>query len=357
METQEQIKANAELVIQELRPVSGMDFGYNKESVKWLEGHLEELRRSGAFQVEETKSKMADRYGSFLGECIIRCYGGAWTLANGFWGVRVIEGNLLRPIAEIRSQMVNGLKDGISNSFRKIADLYVPVTPPPLDGRPSIYSSKSGVIAKLFDTRFNELMADGTFSVFQFAEGLLAAKGLRLSIVEAVVQRAIIRIKRDLYEDMPQPAYLKDTEGFRKYLYSIIGKVVESIPLEEPAEIRWRDYNGTLSLLREKARPVLLFVLDRDGTRFPFLREILSAMPRNGKLRTLLNGPCAAMLLQADSMPGSMRDLGAGDSYHLAILAPVGRTPLVTFDYMSGQPQTLVEEIAKALEAVSRSWA
>jgi hypothetical protein len=41
METEEQIKTNAELFIQELRPVSGMDFGYNKESVKWLDGHIE----------------------------------------------------------------------------------------------------------------------------------------------------------------------------------------------------------------------------------------------------------------------------------------------------------------------------
>ncbi len=128
-------------------------------------------------------------------------------------------------------------------------------------------------------------------------------------------------------------------------------------PPETPKEgIYWRDYDGIIQLLQEKARPVLLVVLDTDGTRFPFLREIFRAMPRNEKLRTLLKGPCAAMLLKSDAMPEDMGDLGAGDSYHLAILSPAGLTPLVTFDYVTGQPQKLVEKIADTLEAVSRSW-
>jgi hypothetical protein len=125
---------------------------------------------------------------------------------------------------------------------------------------------------------------------------------------------------------------------------------------QEPLGIRWRVHDGIIRLLREKPRPVLLFVSDHDGTRFPFLRAILSAMPRNEKLRTLLNSSCAAMLLKSDSMPGYMRELGAGSSYHLAIRSPAGLTSLVTFDYVTGQPQMPVEEIAIALEAVSRSW-
>jgi len=125
---------------------------------------------------------------------------------------------------------------------------------------------------------------------------------------------------------------------------------------QEQLGILWQDYDGTIRLLKEKARPVLLFVLDQDGTRFPFLREILAAMPRNEKLRTLLNGSCTAMLLKPDSMPEYMQDLGAGSNYHLAILSPAGLTPLVTFDYMTGHTEKLVEEIAKVLEAVSRSW-
>jgi len=126
-------------------------------------------------------------------------------------------------------------------------------------------------------------------------------------------------------------------------------------PPQFPKEgIAWHDYDGTISLLKKKARPVLLFVLDTDGTRFPFLREILLAMPRNEMLRKLLDGPCVAMLLKSDAIPGYMQDLGAGSSFHSAILSPVGLTPLATFDHVTGQPQALVQDIANGLEAVSR---
>ncbi len=121
---EQHLKANAERVIQELRPVSGMDFGYNKESVKWLEGHLEQLRLSGAFQVEETKNQLADLYGSFLGECIIQCYGGSWAEHDGMWGVAFDQNNIVFPFAKVAKQMDNGLEDGIGTMFRCIPVLY-----------------------------------------------------------------------------------------------------------------------------------------------------------------------------------------------------------------------------------------
>jgi len=80
-------------------------------------------------------------------------------------------------------------------------------------------------------------------------------------------------------------------------------------------------------------------------------------MPKNEKLRNLLDGPCAAMLLQADSMPEYMAALGAGRDYHIAILAPTGLTPMATFNYVTGQPEALVEEIARAVEAIAPLWA
>jgi hypothetical protein len=118
------IRANAELVIQELQPISGMDFGYTKKSVEWLEGYIERLRLSGAFQVEETKNKLAGMFGSFLGECIIRSYGGHWAQHDGIWSVAFDGNNCVFPIGKTWKQMDNGLEDGIGSFFRGIAVVY-----------------------------------------------------------------------------------------------------------------------------------------------------------------------------------------------------------------------------------------
>jgi hypothetical protein len=122
--------------------------------------------------------------------------------------------------------------------------------------------------------------------------------------------------------------------------------------------ILWLGYDATIDLLNEeRTRPVLAFVIDFDGTRWPFLREVFRAMPKNEKLRNLLDGPCAAMLLDAGSMPEYMDELGAGSDYHIAILSPAGLTPIRVFDYVTADPEALVEKIASALEAVAPLWA
>jgi hypothetical protein len=38
---EEKIKANAELVLKQLGPLSGIDFGYNAQSVAWVDGFME----------------------------------------------------------------------------------------------------------------------------------------------------------------------------------------------------------------------------------------------------------------------------------------------------------------------------
>jgi hypothetical protein len=123
-EIKKHIKANAEMVIRELRPVSGMDFGYTGKSVEWLEGYIERLRLSGTFQVEETKDKLAGMFGSFLGECVIRHYGGDWAQHDGVWCVAFNGNNVVFPIGKTGKQMDNGLEDGIGSFFRGIAVLY-----------------------------------------------------------------------------------------------------------------------------------------------------------------------------------------------------------------------------------------
>ena len=133
---EEHIRANAEMIVKELRPLSGIDFGYTRESVEWLEGYIERLRNSGEFESVEMKNKLTSVFGSFLGECIVRCYDGTWKQHEaGLWCVAFDDDNVAFPFAKVAKQMDNGLEDGIASFFRVIPTIFkdlvraVPSTP------------------------------------------------------------------------------------------------------------------------------------------------------------------------------------------------------------------------------------
>lgn len=122
---EEHIRANAEMVVQNLGPISGIDFGYTEESVKWLEGYIDRLRNSGEFENAELRTKLTSVFGSFLGECIIRCYGGAWQQdEEGQWGVVFDDSNAAFPFSKVAKQIDNGLEDGIASFFTLIPVIF-----------------------------------------------------------------------------------------------------------------------------------------------------------------------------------------------------------------------------------------
>lgn len=118
---EEYFRANAEMVVQELRPLSGLDFGYTEESVEWLEGYIERMRNSGEFDDSETKYRLMSVFGSYLGECLVRHYDGMWKQhESGDWCVAFEDGTLAFPFSKVRKQMDNGPFDGISSFYRAV---------------------------------------------------------------------------------------------------------------------------------------------------------------------------------------------------------------------------------------------
>jgi hypothetical protein len=111
------LQANAELTISLLRPLSDIDFGYNAESVEWVQGYIDRLRQRG--QLEDKREKLISVLGSFLGECIVRCHGGQWVQRQDGLGVTV-AGLTFYPFEKTRLQMENGLEDGIAALFECI---------------------------------------------------------------------------------------------------------------------------------------------------------------------------------------------------------------------------------------------
>lgn len=135
---EEQIRANAEMLVEQLRQLSGSDFGYTEESVEWLEGYIERTKSSGAFDIEEKKNRLIGVFGSFLGECIVRCYGGTWRQHEGVWCVAFSDDNMAFPFAKVAKQIDNGLDDGIAGFFKMIPLVFtdLPGPLPPTSNKP-----------------------------------------------------------------------------------------------------------------------------------------------------------------------------------------------------------------------------
>lgn len=121
--------------------------------------------------------------------------------------------------------------------------------------------------------------------------------------------------------------------------------------------ILWRGWNEeTLTYLRDKNRPILLFVADTAPMAFPFLRALFNAMPAHAKLRSQLREDFPALFIKAEELPEYLRDLGAGSSYHVAILSPNGFTPIATIDFMAAPPEELANQISLVLESLKACW-
>jgi hypothetical protein len=88
-------------------------FGYNHESVKWVEQFIEQ-QRSPADVAANTIAKLTQILGSYLGECIIHTYSGAWRQRDNQWGVFFDESNAVFPFNKVGKQFQNGLAGGDS---------------------------------------------------------------------------------------------------------------------------------------------------------------------------------------------------------------------------------------------------
>jgi hypothetical protein len=123
---EEAIRANAQIIVDRFRSLSdlGIRFGYDRDSVTWVEGFIEQ-ERSKPEATAESVAKIVQLLGSYLGECVINKYGGAWRQYDGSWGIFFDNANAVFPFRKVQKQFQNGLKGG--DSILSFFDLIGPV--------------------------------------------------------------------------------------------------------------------------------------------------------------------------------------------------------------------------------------
>jgi hypothetical protein len=120
----EGIKGNAEAVIQELAHLTDFEFGYNRQSVVWLEGLIERMKKDGAFK-GDGRDKLISAFGSYLGECVVHCYGGEWKRRHGAWAISFSEELYAFPYAAVGTQVDIGVAGGIRTFFDMLPIMFI----------------------------------------------------------------------------------------------------------------------------------------------------------------------------------------------------------------------------------------
>lgn len=124
---EDKLKQNAELVVKQMSQVSGLDFGYDAQSVAWLDGYIER-QRARTDLTRELVDGLVSVFGSYLGECVITCYDGYWENEDGQWRVSFNAENAVYPFAKVRKQFENGAEDSIRSFFETIPIIFASAT-------------------------------------------------------------------------------------------------------------------------------------------------------------------------------------------------------------------------------------
>jgi hypothetical protein len=120
------IKANAALVATMAHDLLGTDTKFDEAAVRWLDGFIQRQHERGKPELHEG---LMNTLGSFLGECVIRTYGGAWAHLDGSWGVQFDERNAVFPFAKVLEQLQDGAGDSVLSFFTVIPLVFKGTTP------------------------------------------------------------------------------------------------------------------------------------------------------------------------------------------------------------------------------------
>lgn len=121
MSMEDRIRANAELVVAVARSQLGEAIGYDEDGVRWLDGFVQRRHEQGD---PAERARLVSTLGSYLGECIIRSFGGEWAEIEGTWCIRFDDRNAAYPFAKVAKQLERGAEESVLGLFAAIPMLF-----------------------------------------------------------------------------------------------------------------------------------------------------------------------------------------------------------------------------------------
>lgn len=117
----DRIRANADVVVSVAQKQLGQEVGYDLAGVRWLDGYIQRQHEQGN---PANRDGLVSTLRSFLGECIIRSFGGEWIEVDGSWCVQFDDRNAAFPFAKVSKHLEHGAEDSVLSFFRAIPVLF-----------------------------------------------------------------------------------------------------------------------------------------------------------------------------------------------------------------------------------------
>lgn len=91
----------------------GIKTDFTKESIKDVEAWL-------GNQEKKKQKELINQVGAYLGESIIKSYGGTWENQSGNWGIKLRDDNYVFPIGKVYKFVYDGPEDSFYSLFTMI---------------------------------------------------------------------------------------------------------------------------------------------------------------------------------------------------------------------------------------------
>ena len=114
--TMKSIRQNVEYVRTQFSEQVGVTLDLNSESIERIDGYIN--RYGVKLYALKKGDGIVDLFGSFLGETIIKVYGGEWRLNKDKLGIRFDNNSWAFPFAKTYKHFENGPEDSMYSFFK-----------------------------------------------------------------------------------------------------------------------------------------------------------------------------------------------------------------------------------------------
>jgi hypothetical protein len=117
-----QLRTNADLAVSTIGQHCGVALTFDQAGVEWIDGYINRSRED-LIADQDNLLAAVNVLAAFVGECIIRTYGGTWVEKEGEWCVQVNEAIWACPFAKVTKQFNHGPKESVAGYFTLIPSL------------------------------------------------------------------------------------------------------------------------------------------------------------------------------------------------------------------------------------------